>query len=126
MSLEPDQKDFIFKSESSKRWNLLIVLSVVLAVLFGLVTFFLGLGLYANPHLPNLGTKETDELSHIRPSETMSSPKGEFAITDTNEKFLQQEIAYKDDVYAFYVNWDSNSEQSLRENIDAIDVLIPQ
>src|SRR5918994_6703186 len=31
-----------------------------------------------------------------------------------------------DDFYAFYVNWDKNSERSLKRNIDNIDVLIPQ
>ncbi|MCM3652951.1 glycosyltransferase [Metabacillus litoralis] len=126
LHFEPAQKDFIFESESSKRWNILIILSTLLAVLFCLVIFFGGLGLYANPHLPKLETKETDEFSHIRSSETMTSPQNASAITDTNGEFLQQKIAYKDDVYAFYVNWDSNSEQSFRENIDTIDVLIPQ
>ncbi|QGS68451.1 polysaccharide deacetylase family protein [Oceanobacillus sp. 143] len=87
---------------------------------------FAGLGLYANPHLPKLETKETDEFAQISSSETMTSNNDEFATTATDEKFLQQGVAYKDDVYAFYVNWDSNSEQSLRENIDTIDVLIPQ
>jgi peptidoglycan-N-acetylglucosamine deacetylase len=126
LRLEPGQKDFIFESESSKRWNLLIITLALLAVLFCLVIFFSGLGLYANPQLSKLETKETDEFSHISSSETMTSPQDGSANTDTNEKFLQQKVAYKDDVYAFYVNWDSNSEQSLRKNIDTIDVLIPQ
>jgi len=126
LQLEPDQKDFIFESESSKRWNLLIIFFALLAVLFCLVIFFSGLGLYANPNIPKLEIKETDEFSHISPSETMTSPQVTTATTETNEKFLKQEVAYKDDVYAFYVNWDSNSEQSLRKNIDTIDVLIPQ
>ncbi|WP_249869089.1 glycosyltransferase [Oceanobacillus saliphilus] len=123
---ETNQNDFVFKSESGKRWNLLILLSVTLAVLFALVIGFLGLGLYANPQLPSLEAKETDEFAHISPSQTMTSNQDEFATTATDEKFLQQGVAYRDDVYAFYVNWDSNSEQSLRENIDTIDVLIPQ
>ncbi|MFC4025263.1 glycosyltransferase [Oceanobacillus longus] len=123
---EPVQKDFIFKNASGKRWNLLIVSSVVLAVLLALVIGFLGLGLYANPQLPNLETNETDEFSQISPSETMASNQDELATTATDEEFLQQAVPYQDDVYAFYVNWDSNSEQSLRENIEAIDVLIPQ
>lgn len=123
---EPVQKDFIFKNVSGKRWNLLIVSSVVLAVLFALVIVFLGLGLYANPQLPNLETNETDEFAQISPSESLTSNQDELATTATDEEFLQQAVPYQDDVYAFYVNWDSNSEQSLRENIEAIDVLIPQ
>lgn len=123
---EPVQKDFIFKNVSGKRWNLLIVSSVVLAVLLGLLICFLGLGLYANPQLPNLETKATDEFAHISPSATMTPNQEELATTATDEEFLQQAVPYKEDVYAFYVNWDSNSEQSLRKNIGTIDVLIPQ
>ncbi|GHH99683.1 glycosyltransferase [Neobacillus kokaensis] len=123
---EPGQKDFIFKSESSKRWNILIILSALLVVLFFLMIFFGGLGLYANPHLPTLETKENNEFSHIRSSATMTSHQNATVNTDTNGDYLKQKIAYKDDVYAFYVNWDSNSELSLRKNIDTIDVLIPQ
>ncbi|RST74209.1 glycosyltransferase [Siminovitchia acidinfaciens] len=126
LHFEPGQKDFIFESESSKRWNILIILSTLLAVLFCLLIFFGGVGLYVNPHIPKLETKQTDEFSHIRASKIMTSPQNESANIDTNGEFLQQNIAYKDDVYAFYVNWDSNSEQSLRKNIDTIDVLIPQ
>lgn len=126
LRFEPEKKDFIFESESSKRWNILTILSTLLVVLFCLLIFFGGLGLYANPHLPQLETKETDQFSDIHSSETMISTQNASAKIDTNGEFLQQKTAYKDDVYAFYVNWDSNSEQSLRENIDTIDVLIPQ
>ncbi|WP_338472673.1 glycosyltransferase [Niallia sp. XMNu-256] len=118
--------DFIFESESSHRWNLLIIFFALLAVLLCLVLFFSGLGLYMNPRLPELKTEVTDEYAHISPSETMTSTRVSSSNTDTTEKFLHQNMAYKDDVYAFYVNWDSNSEQSLRENIETIDVLIPQ
>ncbi|WP_226036115.1 polysaccharide deacetylase family protein [Aquibacillus saliphilus] len=126
MHPEPVKKDFIFKNVSGKRWNLLIISAVILAVLIGLVTCFVGLGLYANPKLPNLETKETDAFAHIESSETTTSNPDELATTATDEKFLQQAVPYQNDVYAFYVNWDSNSEQSLRENMDTIDVLIPQ
>ncbi|MEC5423319.1 glycosyltransferase [Virgibacillus sp. C22-A2] len=123
---ETGQRDFIFKNVSGKRWNFLMLVSVILAVIVALVIGFLGLGLYANPQLPSLETKETDEFAQISPSGTMTSNQSELATTTTDEEFLQQAVGYKDDVYAFYVNWDSNSEQSLRENIDTIDVLIPQ
>jgi peptidoglycan-N-acetylglucosamine deacetylase len=123
---EPGKKGFIFESESSKRWNTLAILSTFLVIIFCLLIFLGGLGLYANPHLPQLETKETDEFSHIQSSETMTSLQKATKNIDMNGEYLQQKIAYEDDVYAFYVNWDSNSEQSLRENIDTIDVLIPQ
>lgn len=123
---EHEHKDFIFRSKSSKRWNLLLLSTVLLTVLFGLLVFFLGLGLYANPHLPFLETQETDEFSQISASATTTSSSGEMPTSETDKQYLQQAVPYEDDVYAFYVNWDSNSEQSLRENIEAIDVLIPQ
>src|SRR3954447_11340791 len=90
LHIEPGQKDFIFESQSSKRWNLLIIFFALLAILFCLVIFFSGLGLYANPQLPKLETKETDEFLHISPSETMTSPQVASANIDMKEKFLQQ------------------------------------
>ncbi|WP_172373569.1 glycosyltransferase [Sporosarcina jiandibaonis] len=126
LHFENEKNDFIFESESNKRWSILTIFSTILVILFCLLIFFGGLGLYADPHLPQLKTKEADEFSHIHSSETMTSLKNVSANTDTNREYLQQEIAYNDDVYAFYVNWDSNSEQSLRKNIDTIDVLVPQ
>ncbi|WP_181833061.1 glycosyltransferase [Bacillus taeanensis] len=45
--------------------------------------------------------------------------------THSNEKFPQNKLINNSDFYAFHVNWDKNSERSLRRNIDKIDVLIP-
>jgi len=126
LHLEPGYNNFIFESQSSKRWNVLVSFLALIAVLFCLVIFLTGLGLYFNPVMPELESKVTDEFSHISPSETMTTPQISAANTGSNEKILQKEVVYKEDVYAFYVNWDSNSEQSLRDNIEEIDVLIPQ
>ncbi|WP_172797561.1 glycosyltransferase [Bacillus sp. FJAT-27445] len=126
MDLNSDfkNKDFIFESESSKRWNVMVFLGALVAALFALAVFFSGLGLYFNPVIPKLETKVTDEFKDITPSVTMTAHQP--ASPDNNESFLSQGVRYNKEVYAFYVNWDSNSEQSLRDNIDEIDVLIPQ
>ncbi|MBS4192603.1 glycosyltransferase [Bacillus sp. FJAT-49705] len=125
-NLQPEADNFIFESKTKKRWTLLIWSSVLFVVLSCLLIFFSGLGIYFNPVLPSLETKETNQMSHISPSGTNTSVQGVSLNTDATEKFLQEKMTYNNDVYAFYVNWDPNSEQSLRQNIDKIDVLVPQ
>ncbi|WP_053365627.1 polysaccharide deacetylase family protein [Bacillus sp. FJAT-27245] len=121
---ERGDKDFIFESESSKRWNVMVFFCASFAALFALAIFFSGLGLYFNPVMPKLEMKVADEFNVIAPSESRAA-----ALPDPSEQdvsFFQKKVTYNKDVYAFYVNWDSNSEQSLKEHSDEIDVLVPQ
>ncbi|WP_316571715.1 polysaccharide deacetylase family protein [Neobacillus sp. YIM B06451] len=121
---EQGEKDFIFKSESSKRWNVMVFFCASFAALFALAVFFSGLGLYFNPVMPKLETKVADEFNVIAPSETMTATQPVSAKQDVS--FYQNKVSYNKDVYAFYVNWDSNSEQSLKDHSEEIDVLVPQ
>jgi peptidoglycan-N-acetylglucosamine deacetylase len=124
--LEKANKSFIFKTKSGIRWNILVCSFTLIAVVACLVIFFSGLGLYFNPILPDVEIETADEFSHIRPSNVMDSVSAASSESSRNEAYLKQPLAYKGDVHAFYVNWDVNSEHSLRANIDAIDILIPQ
>ncbi|MGM7723624.1 glycosyltransferase [Metabacillus sp. Hm71] len=115
---------FVFEKGSNKRWGILLGIFSISVIFCLLLTFLLGLSVYFNPILPKWKSKEINEYSTISQSEirnveasTPSSP---------NEKFLQNTVNNNQDFYAFYVNWDANSERSLRRNIDEIDVLIPQ
>ncbi|MCQ6277195.1 glycosyltransferase [Bacillus sp. V3B] len=121
----PLDKPFIFETKSNKRWGVLICSFTLVVIVSCMVLFMSGLGIYFNPIMPEVETKETNEFSHIAPSGVTDS-SATFLHTDTNEKFLQEKITHNQDVYAFHVNWDKNSELSLRRNIDTIDVLIPQ
>jgi cellulose synthase/poly-beta-1,6-N-acetylglucosamine synthase-like glycosyltransferase/spore germination protein YaaH/peptidoglycan/xylan/chitin deacetylase (PgdA/CDA1 family) len=118
-------KQFIFETKSNKRWGVLICSFALVVILFCMVLFMSGLGIYFNPIMPEVKAKDTNEFSHIAPSEVITSSAASLH-PGTNEKFLQEQLTSNQDVYAFYVNWDTKSERSLRDNIDAIDVLIPQ
>ncbi|WP_181884632.1 glycosyltransferase [Neobacillus piezotolerans] len=121
---ESGDNDFIFESESSKRWNVMVFFCASFAALLGLAIFFSGLGLYFNPVMPELKMNVADEFKVIEPSGTMTATNPGSAKEDVS--FYQKKVTYNKDVYAFYVNWDSNSEQSLKNHSDEIDVLVPQ
>ncbi|MCL6573358.1 MAG: glycosyltransferase [Bacillus sp. (in: Bacteria)] len=118
-------KQFIFETKSNKRWGVLICSFALVVILSCMLLFMSGLGIYFNPVMPKVETKETNEFSHISPNE-VSATSATSLKPDRNEKFLQEKMSYNQDVYAFHVNWDKNSERSLRRNIKTIDVLIPQ
>ncbi|WP_017380287.1 glycosyltransferase [Paenisporosarcina sp. TG-14] len=121
-----DSANFIFEKDSKKRWRVLISIFSLLIICGLVITFLLGLSVYVNPMLPQWKTTEVNEFSDISQSEKRSVVNSEALKTTSNEKFLKNNVITNDDFYAFYVDWDMNSERSLRRNIDQIDVLIPQ
>ncbi|KKK38729.1 hypothetical protein WQ57_07000 [Mesobacillus campisalis] len=123
--LKKRQRRFIFESESNKRWYVLLITGSLGLMITLMLVFFSALGLYFDPNLPRLEAKGTGEMPQISPTET-KPPEYVDSINTTNEKYLNQGIEYEPEIHAFYVNWDKNSEQSFRKNIEEIDVLIPQ
>lgn len=121
-----DNKKFIFETGSYNRFGLFTLFSTLLMIFICMLIFFAALGVYLSPVMKEVKTKESKDFAHITPSGTDNLDRSFLSDTGSNEKFLNQEISSNQDVYAFYVNWDINSEQSLTKNIDSIDVLIPQ
>jgi cellulose synthase/poly-beta-1,6-N-acetylglucosamine synthase-like glycosyltransferase/spore germination protein YaaH/peptidoglycan/xylan/chitin deacetylase (PgdA/CDA1 family) len=126
IDLDGNAKNFVFENGSNKRWGVLISVFSVLVIFSLLLTFLIGLSIYFNPILPKWKTKEINEYSTISQSEIRNVETSTSLTSSSNEKFLQNTVSNNQDFYAFYVNWDVNSERSLRRNIDQIDVLIPQ
>ncbi|QBP42468.1 glycosyltransferase [Paenisporosarcina antarctica] len=126
LDFDGSHKHFVFENNSNKRWSVIISVFSLLVICALLITFLLGLSVYINPILPQWKTMEINEFSTISQSEKRSVDNSKALNTTSNEKFLKDNVITKDDFYAFYVNWDINSERSLRRNIDQIDVLIPQ
>lgn len=123
---DKSKKKFIFETSSLKRWHIIISL-FILVIIFTLFSAFVsGLSLHFNPVLPTWGTEEKNEFSTIYPSDNDSRRLSSFSEDESHKKFLENRIVNKEDFYAFYVNWDKNSERSLKNNIDQIDVLVPQ
>jgi spore germination protein YaaH/peptidoglycan/xylan/chitin deacetylase (PgdA/CDA1 family) len=126
LDLNSDNKEFIFETGSYNRWGLFTLFSTLMMIFICMLIFFAALGIYLNPIMKEVASKESDDFSHITPSGIDNPVRSPLSDTGSNEKFLNQEISGNQDVYAFYVNWDINSEQSLIKNIETIDVLIPQ
>lgn len=124
LDLDGSAENFVFNNGSNKRWGVLISVFSILVIFSFLLTFLIGLSIYFNPILPKWETKEVNEYSTISQSEIRNVETS--TSSSSNEKFLQNTVNNNQDFYAFYVNWDVNSERSLRRNIDEIDVLIPQ
>lgn len=120
--------NFVFEDASRKRKIVIWCFLCSLAILALMILVISGLSIYLSPLLPKWDAKEVNEFSNIRPSgKATADPLTPLQTdTDKNSTFEQKEAIHMDDRYAFYVNWDPNSEQSLRRNIDTIDVLIPQ
>jgi len=117
---------FVFENDSSKRWGILLSIVSIMVVFALLGTFLVGLSIYFNPVLPQWETKEINEYSTISQSEKRNVDYSLSENTTSNNKYLNSNVKNNNDFYAFYVNWDVNSERSLKQNIDQIDVLIPQ
>lgn len=117
--------NFVFEDASKKRWVVVKCFLISLIILALMILVITGLSLYSNPLLPKWETKEVNEFSNIKPSGKMAA-NSPASLHHGGSSILQQEDIYTDDTYAFYVNWDPNSERSLKRNIDKIDVLIPQ
>lgn len=123
---ETGNGNFVFEDDSKKRWIIVKCFLISLVILALMILVIAGLILYSNPLLPKWNTKEVNEFSNIKPSRKMDAALPAVLPNDENSTLQQKEGIYTEDTYAFYVNWDPNSERSLRRNIDTIDVLIPQ
>ncbi|WP_141431128.1 polysaccharide deacetylase family protein [Bacillus sp. 03113] len=119
------ESPFIFEKQTNKPWIFFICLSSLSFLFILILIFFLVMSLIFDPILPILKTKEANEFSTIQPSSIKNSSNPSIK-NEQNDQFLNQKLKRNNEFYAFYVNWDVNSEHSLKQNIDNIDVLIPQ
>ncbi|ULT56684.1 glycosyltransferase [Neobacillus drentensis] len=113
----------IFGNTSNLRWGVFIFFLLVLLLLSGL--FITVLSLVKDPIFPSFNKTEWDSYSDLQPVKGDYVNYSANTNQQVNEKFLKRKIANQTDVYAFYVNWDKNSKNSLKRNINKIDVLIP-
>ncbi|MCM3728950.1 glycosyltransferase [Neobacillus cucumis] len=113
----------IFEDTSNLRWSVFIFVLLVLLLLSSL--FITVLSLVKDPIVPSLKKTEWGTYSALQPVNGDFVNYSADSNEQVNQKFLKKEMANQTDVYAFYVNWDKNSKNSLKRNINKIDVLIP-
>ncbi|MDR4947437.1 polysaccharide deacetylase family protein [Neobacillus cucumis] len=126
----------VFLDPAKRRWSLIKRITIGFISLIVLVSIIFIKSLYTNPVFPKLQLNNGSETSEIQPinqslseeqlasqlQNTQSSPliKKNSSISNNNQ------ISSKQEVYAFYVNWDENSKTSFKKNIHSITTLLPE
>ncbi|MDP4170990.1 MAG: DUF2062 domain-containing protein [Bacillota bacterium] len=133
-------KEFIFLDPSSSRWRIIKRMSVGLLAVTFLVCFSFIQSINKNPIFPTLKIKEGHALAGISPiTEKISEKSLVKQLKEEERRNPTLQMDYKkhshpkkrerkgeQEVYGFYVNWDENSKISLKRNIHAMSVVIPE
>jgi peptidoglycan-N-acetylglucosamine deacetylase len=130
-------QEHVFLDPAKRRWTIVKRMSVGFAILIVLVTTIFIKGLNTNPDFPELELNQTSiEKSGIEPIYAKLSEEelaSQIPETDPNPliqtnmgQLDEKQLATKQEVYGFYVNWDKNSQISFKNNIDSITTLIPE
>lgn len=134
------EKEGIFVDPSRRRWIIIKRMGIGLLAFFLLITVSFIESINQNPIFPDLQLKKDPKVSFITPiAEKISDQKlvKQLKLEEQHDPTIQ--VDYKkhnqfkppaitggQEVYGFYVNWDENSNVSLKRNIRSISVLIPE
>ena len=135
-----DNSKSIFYDGTGKRWPFLKRFLLIFAMIVIFIISIFGISLSINPFLPNLGIGRIKKLDNLNPITSMvtgkslsSQLKKEDKMNYTfqidykkHHKHELQKSSGKQRVFAFYVNWDPNSEDSFKRNIRYINTLVPE
>lgn len=128
-------QEHIFLDPAKRRWSIIKRMSTGFIILIVLVSTIFIESLNTNPEFPKLQLNKVTAKSGIEPINTSFSEE-ELAsqLQKTNPsrpiqknmgQLNQTQIASKQEVYGFYVNWDKNSHTSFKKNINSITTLVP-
>ncbi|MEH7120561.1 polysaccharide deacetylase family protein [Neobacillus vireti] len=125
-------QEHVFLDPAKRRWSIVKRMVAGFTILMVLVSTIFIESLNTNPVFPKLQLNKSIEKSGIEPINTSFSEE-ELAsqIQKTNPSPLIQknrlkQMAGKQEVFGFYVNWDENSKTSFKKNIDSITTLVPE
>ncbi|WML50049.1 polysaccharide deacetylase family protein [Neobacillus sp. PS3-34] len=130
------KQEHIFLDPGKSRWSIIKRMSAGFTILLVLVSTIFIESLNTNPVFPELQLNNKSTASGIEPINTMFS-EAELAsqvqktspspLIQKNRGLLnKKQMASKQEVYGFYVNWDENSKTSFKKNIDSITTLVPE
>jgi cellulose synthase/poly-beta-1,6-N-acetylglucosamine synthase-like glycosyltransferase/spore germination protein YaaH/peptidoglycan/xylan/chitin deacetylase (PgdA/CDA1 family) len=130
-------QEHVFLDPAKRRWSIIKRMSVGFTVLIILVSTIFIESLNTNAVFPELQLdNKSTAKSGIEPINTSFSEE-ELAsqvskvnpsplIQENMGQLNQKQIANKQEVFGFYVNWDENSKTSFKKNIDSITTLVPE
>lgn len=135
----------IFYDPKASRWQKFTLLTKLFFITLFIIFTVLGISIFINPILPNLGLSaiiHNEQKHHSTPlkptTETTTTKKtsktdkleqkanNSSNIPTENGAAIPSNQAYKPQMIAFYVNWDDTSFTSLKQSINNIDVLTPE
>ncbi|MGM0900727.1 MAG: polysaccharide deacetylase family protein [Bacillota bacterium] len=129
-------QEHVFLDPAKRRWSIIKRMSVGFAILIILVTTIFIEGLNTNPDFPELELNPKMTENEMKPIYTTLSeeelatqvPKTDPStlIQKNMGKLNEKQLATKQEVFGFYVNWDQNSQISFENNIDSITTLVPE
>ncbi|AZV44008.1 polysaccharide deacetylase/glycosyl transferase, group 2 family protein [Peribacillus asahii] len=129
-------QEHVFLDPAKRRWSIIKRISAGFIVLIVLVSTFFIESLNTNPAFPELQLNNSTAKSGIEPINTsLSEEELASQIQKTKPSPIIQEnmgllnkkqIASKQEVYGFYVNWDEKSKTSFKNNIHSITTLVPE
>ncbi|MDQ0201168.1 cellulose synthase/poly-beta-1,6-N-acetylglucosamine synthase-like glycosyltransferase/spore germination protein YaaH/peptidoglycan/xylan/chitin deacetylase (PgdA/CDA1 family) [Neobacillus ginsengisoli] len=129
-------QEHVFLDPAKRRWSIIKRMSVGFTVLIVLVSIIFIESLTTDPLFPGLKLNTSAATSGIEPinqsfneaqlasqlQKTDPSP----LIQRNNGQLNKNQMASKQEVYGFYVNWDENSKSSFKKNINTITTLMPE
>jgi peptidoglycan-N-acetylglucosamine deacetylase len=126
---EERHKGYIFLDSAKRRWSIIKRISAGFTIFIVLVSVIFVDSLYTNPLFPKLQLTQSVTKSGIVPiKQGLDQEQLSSQHKNTSPTPLVQDLnkTTKQEVYAFYVNWDKNSKTSFEKNINSITTLIPE
>ncbi|PGT88779.1 glycosyltransferase [Bacillus sp. AFS040349] len=115
------RKKFIFQDTTGKRWRKIWLALLILLMFFSSILSIIGFSLFNNPALPQVHLEKSSSIQPV--NEPFKETKKEFQLPDRNQQ--QPYKILKEEIYGFYLVGDKVSEQSFKNNIDSLGVLVP-
>lgn len=143
---KPVKSKSIFLDPSRRRWRKFVVGASIVFLCISILIATIAIRIYTDPDFQsfNLGTPSQRYVAGtVETSSSAGTPLQELrrnaplsVVTNGLDAFVSflfpsaqaAEVRFDlaPEIFAFYVNWDPASENSLREHIDTIDVLLPE
>ncbi|MCM3401271.1 polysaccharide deacetylase family protein [Cytobacillus oceanisediminis] len=127
------KQEYIFLDPAKMRWSLIKRMSAGFILLIAVISTFFIQSLNTAPKLPELHLDQSVSSSGINPinkpfneEELASQIQKTTSSAAISEKPKMAQIARKQEVYGFYVNWDKNSKTSFKKNKESITTLVPE
>ncbi|OCA83373.1 transposase [Bacillus sp. FJAT-27225] len=129
-------QESVFLDPAKRRWSIIKRMAVGFILLVVFVSTIFIESLAKNPVFPELQLNDTDTAQNkIEPiNESLIDRELESQLSRTKAKnapenlgkLTDKQLSAKQEIYAFYVNWDENSKLSFQKHKETITTLVPE